>query len=148
MAHANIMERQNFVRAALESGMPHKEIKNKATVLFGCTRQMIHSDIVIFLGNHNCIVYIPPKVRAVVLQRDGRYCWYCRTQDSKKYILEHVIPSALGGPSEPYNLVVACAKCNATKARKVWAPINLLEITKDHPEHRELVLQKSVKIFL
>lgn len=72
-------------------------------------------------------------VRKAIRARDGRTCKYCGTTEAYGYVVEHIIPVARGGNSEPYNLVMACVSCNIKKGRSVWVPRNLAAITADHP---------------
>jgi len=63
-------------------------------------------------------VAISKRVRFEVLRRDGFRCRYCGTSatDGAGLVVDHVIPTALGGTDEPSNLVAACSDCNAGKA--------------------------------
>jgi len=54
----------------------------------------------------------------------GGKCWYCGVSlrdsnsssgDSRGLNLDHVIPLSKGGPTEEWNLVPACRRCNSTK---------------------------------
>lgn len=87
-----------------------------------------------------------PAMRLYIRQRDGRCCQYCGTTTGRTFIIEHVIPAALGGPALPYNLVIACGSCNSYKGRAVWIPRNLDSITADHPTWRQQVLGYNPEI--
>lgn len=52
-------------------------------------------------------------IRAAVTQRAGFACVYCGSTSDLG--IDHVIPYSDGGSSLPFNLVAACAACNATK---------------------------------
>jgi hypothetical protein len=55
-------------------------------------------------------------MRFEVLRRDGFRCRYCgATAVEAELTVDHVTPSALGGPDEPSNLVTACEPCNSGK---------------------------------
>jgi hypothetical protein len=57
------------------------------------------------------------RLRFEILRRDGHRCRYCgATAEETKLAVDHVIPVALGGRSEPSNLVASCAACNAGKS--------------------------------
>ncbi|MEZ5119625.1 MAG: HNH endonuclease [Candidatus Nanopelagicales bacterium] len=60
---------------------------------------------------------ISKALRFQILRRDGYKCHYCGADaEQSKLRVDHVIPQALGGPTEPANLVTACHDCNAGKA--------------------------------
>jgi hypothetical protein len=60
---------------------------------------------------------VTKALRYQILRRDGFRCHYCgATAEQSKLRVDHVIPEALGGPTEPGNLVTACHDCNAGKA--------------------------------
>lgn len=61
---------------------------------------------------------IPKRLRFEILRRDNYACHYCGAKASEGATLQvdHVIPEALGGPTEPENLVTACSDCNAGKS--------------------------------
>lgn len=60
---------------------------------------------------------ISKRLRFEILTRDNYTCRYCgRTKDEVKLAVDHVIPEALGGPTEPSNLVTACEPCNSGKS--------------------------------
>jgi hypothetical protein len=80
----------------------------------------------------------PALSRAIYL-RDKLTCQYCATQQAPRYVLEHVIPVAKGGPTTAYNLVVACERCNQIKGTRVWAPLNLDILTEKHPAWQDKI---------
>ena len=59
-------------------------------------------------------------LRAFVIHRDNSTCRYCGKK-AKPVELDHVIPRSLGGPNTPWNLVVACHKCNQRKDNQTVA---------------------------
>lgn len=59
---------------------------------------------------------ISKRLRYEVLKRDGHRCRYCgATAEDEKLTVDHVIPVALGGATDPTNLVTACSPCNNGK---------------------------------
>lgn len=54
----------------------------------------------------------------------GWHCAYCGEDLSEcpeAATLDHIIPRHRGGPSEQWNLVLACARCNSSKSNKeIW----------------------------
>lgn len=52
------------------------------------------------------------SIRAAIIERDGGVCHYCG-QDANT--VDHKTPLALGGTSNPDNLVAACRSCNSGK---------------------------------
>ena len=80
-------------------------------------------------------------LRAFVIHRDNSTCRYCGKK-AKPVELDHVIPRSLGGPNTPWNLVVACHKCNQRKGNK-----SLAEFLKRRPQRLadiEAQLQKPL----
>ena len=57
-------------------------------------------------------------LRAFVIHRDNSTCRYCGKK-AKPVELDHVIPRSVSGPNTPWNLVVACHKCNQRKGQQV-----------------------------
>lgn len=65
---------------------------------------------------------IPQSVRQKVRKRADNRCEYCRLPDEMgKYThhIDHIIPIAHGGTSDPDNLAWACFECNTYKIRDV-----------------------------
>jgi hypothetical protein len=59
-----------------------------------------------------------------VARRAGHRCEYCRAPEGAfnfPFEVEHVFPAALGGPTRPDNLALACRACNARKGDAVEA---------------------------
>jgi hypothetical protein len=62
---------------------------------------------------------IGARGRFEILRRCNFACYYCgipAAMGVKQLHVEHVIPVALGGTNDPWNLVAACWDCNAGKA--------------------------------
>jgi len=57
------------------------------------------------------------KLRAEVLKRDKRRCFYC---GSKATHVDHIVPVKQGGSYDVDNLVAACANCNLSKNATDW----------------------------
>jgi hypothetical protein len=56
------------------------------------------------------------RQRFEILRRDGYTCRYCGAQaPDVPLTVDHVIPRALGGATDPTNLVTACKDCNSGK---------------------------------
>jgi len=60
------------------------------------------------------------SMRFEILRRDNFSCTYCgaKAPDAELHV-DHVLPTALGGSSEPNNLTTACQECNSGKGSKV-----------------------------
>jgi hypothetical protein len=59
---------------------------------------------------------VSKRLRYEVLRRDNHACRYCgATAPDVKLNVDHVIPTSLGGPDKPTNLVTSCADCNSGK---------------------------------
>lgn len=57
------------------------------------------------------------RLRFEILKRDAFTCQYCGAKAPRVSLqVDHVVPVARGGASEPDNLVAACIDCNAGKA--------------------------------
>jgi hypothetical protein len=80
--------------------------------------------------------YVGRAMRGRIYERDGLVCQYCDSDQARCYIVEHVLPVALGGIAQPYNLVIACNRCNCRKGRRVWLPKNWEVIVADNPGWR------------
>lgn len=60
---------------------------------------------------------VSKRLRYEILRRDGFRCRYCGTTAGEAELrVDHVIPEALGGSSEPANLATACDPCNSGKS--------------------------------
>lgn len=68
-------------------------------------------------------------IKKQIRTRDGLICNYCgqlptKTDTPRSFVVEHIVSSIVGAPSLPYNLTMACFKCNASK-RSIWIPKNI-----------------------
>jgi len=142
MAHANIYERQTHVRQLLEAGQKmDAKLKKELAEKYACSISAIFADIVAFTRpSTRESAFVTPSLKQKIYNRDGNTCQYCMSSTSRIYIIEHVIPAALGGIAKEYNLVVACNDCNSKKGRSVWIPENLERITAYHKEWRMKIL--------
>jgi 5-methylcytosine-specific restriction protein A len=62
---------------------------------------------------------LAPALRPVVLARDGRVCRQCGAEGSTtKLHIDHIVPLAKGGSSDPSNLQVLCQRCNLEKGAR------------------------------
>lgn len=61
-----------------------------------------------------------PSLRHDILVRDGFRCKYCgaTAADGAKLHVDHIIPIAKGGKTEPSNLQTLCETCNLGKSDK------------------------------
>lgn len=73
--------------------------------------------------------YMPVKLRAEIIERDGHQCRYCGQHgtethgpDGKAWHVDHVWPLKLGGQSKASNLALACEPCNLQKGDRVAFP--------------------------
>jgi hypothetical protein len=61
-------------------------------------------------------------MRLLVTDRAYGCCEYCMSQEkfsSQSFSMEHIVPKAIGGNDELYNLALACQGCNNFKFTKV-----------------------------
>jgi hypothetical protein len=68
--------------------------------------------------------YIAQALRQRVAEQGQYRCGYCLTQERVVGVamdIEHIIPEALGGPTEEQNLWLACSLCNSHKGDKLTA---------------------------
>lgn len=67
---------------------------------------------------------LPAQLAALVRERAGGRCEYCRMAQSLQggtFHIEHVVPLSRGGSSSAENLALACPGCNLHKADRVSA---------------------------
>lgn len=58
--------------------------------------------------------------RAEIIRRDGSACYICGKHLAAKQVeLDHLIPVAQGGSSDPVNLAVACLPCNRSRGARM-----------------------------
>lgn len=68
------------------------------------------------------ITPIPDTLRRQITERDHYRCSYCRTAEKvagDEFIIDHILPEALGGLTEAPNLCLACWRCNLIKGKRI-----------------------------
>ena len=68
------------------------------------------------------ITPIPDTLRRQITERDQHRCSYCRTAEKvagDEFIIDHILPEALGGLTEAPNLCLACWRCNLIKGKRI-----------------------------
>lgn len=73
--------------------------------------------------------YMPVKLRAAIIERDGQRCRYCgmygtdtHGADGEPWHIDHIWPLALGGKTKPGNLALSCQPCNLQKGDRLKLP--------------------------
>ena len=61
------------------------------------------------------------RTRAYILERDAYTCAYCAGEADT---VDHILPNALGGTSDPGNLIACCRRCNSSKADRINKRLN------------------------
>lgn len=79
-------------------------------------RQRLMEEGILFDEEHKR-PYIPQEVVGFVYMRDGGRC--CECGSKKNLQLDHIIPFAKGGSSEPENLQLLCKECNQKKGDRL-----------------------------
>lgn len=85
--------------------------------------------------------------KIIIADRDNYQCQYCGRNVKRHPIYEHVVPRNLGGPSEPFNVVISCFSCNKKKGSNVWIPNNFDKVTAGMEDWRAFVFEMSLKFF-
>ena len=80
-------------------------------------RQRLMEEGILFDEEHKR-PYIPQDVVGLVYMRYGGKCCECGT--TKNLQLDHIIPFAKGGSSEPENLQLLCKECNQKKGDRLF----------------------------
>jgi len=69
------------------------------------------------------------SLRFAIFERDEFTCQYCgATAPDAQLVVDHVMPVARGGGSDPDNLVASCARCNQGKSDRVVYPPSWLPV--------------------
>ncbi len=74
--------------------------------------------------------YVPAWLRERVAAQARHCCGYCLTAEvvtGAPLVIDHLIPEALGGPTEEDNLWLACNQCNLHKGDRATARDPLTE---------------------
>jgi hypothetical protein len=75
---------------------------------------------------------VTKRLRYEVLRRDGFRCRYCGATPAQAELrVDHVIPDALGGSSEPTNLATSCEPCNSGKSSVAPDAETVVEVSQD-----------------
>ena len=67
---------------------------------------------------------ISKSLRQQVINEAGYRCEYCRTSSrliGMPLVMDHILPSSLGGSDERENLAACCYRCNEFKGAKITA---------------------------
>jgi len=66
---------------------------------------------------------VSTRLRQHVADRDGHRCCYCRSPEAVgvPMVVDHVIPQAAGGSTDPHNLALCCYRCNEFKGARLTA---------------------------
>ena len=86
-------------------------------------------------------LYIPAKLRRLVLKRAGERYEYCLSPVShtvSSFAIEHIIPLEKGGVTTADNLALSCQGCNSHKYTKTEAidPLTKQPAPLFHPRHK------------
>lgn len=68
--------------------------------------------------------YVPARVRAIVVERAGGCCEYCRVSQNTSDVafhVEHIIAVSHGGKTVENNLALSCLRCNLYKGTNIAA---------------------------
>jgi len=136
MAHENIDARRAEVSVILETIT--REDMHRIALKYGCSYSTVSADITFLRVGGSHTIYVSKKMKSHIIERDESICQYCFSRTTRP-IVDHVIPSAMGGPGLEFNLVVACDSCNQKKKNAAWVPNNIAEL-------RELNFQWAAKI--
>lgn len=120
MAWHNIDERRKAVKDILDN-YTSDDLKVLAKE-FGCSYTAIWNDIIQLKYGDG--TYPTPKTKIHIKKRDNYTCQYCGVKP-EICIVEHVVPTKIGGKGVDYNLVAACESCNMKKRNAVWIPDNI-----------------------
>lgn len=80
------------------------------------------------------------RTKERLTERDGDYCHYCNIPlNRKNRTVDHKFPRSKGGKHSIANLVLACHRCNQSKADMAYADfiVRALYLAKYPPQHRD-----------
>ena len=84
---------------------------------------------------------IPAGLRMKIVQRAGNRCEYCRLSQKGQeatFHVDHIVPVAAGGETDPENLALACVSCSLRKGARRTAgdPLTGNETLLFHPREQ------------
>lgn len=87
------------------------------------------------------------SLRFQILRRDSFTCRYCgRSAPDVPLEVDHVIAEALGGSSDPSNLVTSCEECNGGKAATPADAATVEDVAADALRWRQAVERAAVEL--
>jgi len=115
----------NFNEDEIEEYLKEQQIEKykeeiKAAELKKALKQVARQRLMeegILFGEEYKRPYIPQEIVGFVYMRDGGRC--CECGSTKNLQLDHIIPFAKGGSSEPENLQLLCKECNQKKGDRL-----------------------------
>ena len=117
MAHVNIEKRRVVVQNLIDSNQATSKNLRKVSEEYNCSYNAVYADKIYLTRTESESLFISQKIKEHVRVRD-KFCQYCGGL-SNSMVIDHVIPTVLGGIAMPYNLVLACQKCNIKKRSNV-----------------------------
>lgn len=86
------------------------------------------------------------RLRFEIMKRDGFKCRYCGATAATVLLhIDHVVPVAEGGSSDPANLVTACVDCNGGKSR---IPLDESQLPEQEPTSDMLEHAEQMRAYL
>ena len=81
---------------------------------------------------------VAERLRKLIIQRAGNCCEYCGLSQAGQeatFHIDHIIPVASGGATDPNNLALACVSCSLRKSARETAadPLNGENVRLFHP---------------
>lgn len=106
-------------RVAYEIGEVAKLLRGGVCARTGQRSETEVRSIVSLKGEVRRLSRVPAPSRTLLFRRDRCLCAYCGMQFSESVLtMDHILPSAQGGPSAWENLVTACQPCNGNKGNR------------------------------
>jgi hypothetical protein len=140
-----ISELKSEIRSLIYFGKLDMAAKKYLADKYSCTMNNINAQV----AQSKCVIngysiFPTKKQREHVKLRDDNKCQYCYIDDGKM-IIEHVVPTSMGGVAATFNLVVACHSCNCVKRSNVWKPINYMALAKENRMWANVIKRLAVK---
>jgi hypothetical protein len=84
------------------------------------------------------MAYVPAPLRRLVIERAGNRCEYCTLSQAGQeatFHIDHILPTAVGGPTAADNLALACVSCSLRKEARESArdPTSGRDVPLYHP---------------